>query len=84
LLPFQVTTALRKNDLVTLEQCREAMIAEGASLLSDPRKPELRFATADQADEGVRRLVARLPESEPVWIVMKDGSATFDLPVQRN
>src|SRR5947207_1781011 len=45
LLPFQITTPLRKGDPVTVEQCREAMIAEGASILLDPSKPQLRFAT---------------------------------------
>src|SRR5438552_4170964 len=42
LLPYRVTTALRKGDPVTPEQCAEAMLTQGASLLFDPKKPQLR------------------------------------------
>src|SRR5262249_3064853 len=47
LLPFRIVTARREGDSVTLEQCREAMIAEGASVLRNPDKPQLRFATQE-------------------------------------
>lgn len=73
LLPVQVTTALRKDDPVTLEQCRDAMIAEGASILSDPSKPKLRFATVEEAEACVKRLVERLPGSDPVWVIAQEG-----------
>ena len=39
LLPYRISTALRRGDSVTAEQCREAMIAQGASVLLDSEKP---------------------------------------------
>ena len=72
LLPFQIVTAVRREDPVTPEQCREAMIAEGASVLTDPEKPELRFATEEEAEACRRRLIRRLPGSDPVWVVTKE------------
>jgi hypothetical protein len=72
LLPFQVITALRPGDAVTLEQCRQAMIEQGASLLIDPAKPQLRFATEEEAEACRQRLIQHLPESEPVWVITKD------------
>lgn len=73
LLPFQVTTALRASDAVTAEECRDAMIEFGASVLSDPDRPVLRFATVEEAEQCVQQLVKRLPESEPVWIVTREA-----------
>ncbi len=49
MLPFQIIPALRKGDPVTLDQCRQAMIDEGASTLLGPDKPQLRFATEEEA-----------------------------------
>ncbi len=72
LLPFQVTTALRSSDPVTLEQCREAMIAQGASVLLDPGKPQLRFATEEEAEACRQQLIRQLPGSEAVWVVAKE------------
>lgn len=72
MLPFHITTALRRDDPVTLEQCREAMIAQGASVLLDPEKPQLRFATEEEAEACRQRLIERLPGSEPVWCVAKE------------
>jgi hypothetical protein len=74
MLSFQVTTALRKGDPVTLAQCRDAMIAEGASVLLDPNKPQLRFATAEEAEACVRRLSKQLPGSEPVWVITREAA----------
>lgn len=73
MLPYQVLTALRKGDPVTDEQCTRAMIEEGASLLFDPAKPQLRFATEEEAQASVKRLAARLPGSEGVWVVVRDA-----------
>lgn len=72
LLPFQIQPALRKGDPVTAEQCREALLAEGASPLADPDQPELRFATLEAAQTAVQRLAKRLPGSEPVWLITTD------------
>jgi hypothetical protein len=72
LLPFQVEFALRPGDAVNSEQCRQALLAEGASTLTDPERPELRFASLEEAQACVRRLTARLPRSEAVWMIAHD------------
>lgn len=78
LLPVQVTTALRPSDPVTREQCRDAMIEVGASVLEDPQRAVLRFATVEEAEACVRQLTQRLPGSEPVWIVTQDVARIAD------
>lgn len=72
MLPYIVFPALRKTDPVSVDQCREAMIAEGASTLNGTDKPILRFMTEDDAASAIRRLSARLPGSEPVWVVTEE------------
>jgi hypothetical protein len=74
LLPFQITTALRRDDPVTVEQCREAMMVQGASVLLDPEKPQLRFATEEEAEACRQRLIRQLPGSEPVWVIAQEGT----------
>lgn len=74
LLPFQILTALRRGDPVTREQCREAMIAQGASILIDPDHPQLRFATEDEAEACRQRLIRQLPSSEPIWVIAKEAA----------
>jgi hypothetical protein len=78
LLPFHIIPALRKGDPVTLEQCRQAMIAEGASTLLGEDRPQLLFATADDAEACRKRLATALPGSEPVWIITQDVGNTED------
>lgn len=78
LLPVQVTTALRTSDPITVEQCRDAMIQLGASVLSDPQKPVLRFATVDEAERCVQQLVEQLPGSEPVWTIAREVARIVD------
>ncbi len=73
MLPYQVAPLVRKADLVTIDECAGAMLAEGASVLFDPKKPQLRFATEDDAGAAVQRLVKRLPNSEPVWAISQEG-----------
>jgi hypothetical protein len=73
LLPFRITTSLRRGDPVTIEQCREAMIAQGASVLMDPENSLLRFATEKEAEACRQRLIHQLPGSEPVWVIAKDA-----------
>ncbi len=72
LLPFAVIPALREGDPVTAEQCRQAMIDEGASVLLGAAKPQLRFSTAERAGAAMRRLGERLPGSGPVWVMTED------------
>ncbi len=72
LLPFRITTALRRGDPVTAEQCREEMIAQGASVLLDPVKPQLGFTTEQEAEACRQRLIRQLPGSEPIWIIAKE------------
>ncbi len=71
-LPFQIIPALRATDPVTPEQCREAMITEGASVLMDSKRTQLRCATLEEAEAAVARLSARLPGSEPVWVINQE------------
>lgn len=72
LLPFQVLALVRKDDPISAEQCRQAMIEEGASMLFSPDRPQLRFATQEEAEACVKRLVKRLPGSEPIWTISQD------------
>ena len=72
ILAFQVIPALRKTDPVTLEQCREAMLAEGASELGLPGRPQLRFSTLAEAEAAITRLGRHLPASEPVWTIAEE------------
>ena len=71
MLPVQVIPLLRKGDPVSARDSYQAMIDEGASLLPGG-KPELRFATEEEAKASIGRLVKRLPGSEPVWAIVRD------------
>lgn len=73
MLPFQVIPLLRKGDPVSAEDCYQAMVDEGASHLFPDGKPELRFATEESAKVSIQRLVKRLPGSEPVWAIAREG-----------
>jgi hypothetical protein len=72
MLPYQIIAAVRKTDPVTIEQCREAMLAEGASKLVNPDVPPLWFPTEEEAEACRKRLIQRLPASEPVWIINRE------------
>jgi len=78
MLPFQIIPAVRKGDPVTSEQCRQTMIDEGASTLSSADKPQLRFATEEEAEEARKRLGTRLPNSEPVWVITQEVGRVED------
>ena len=78
MLPFQIITAWRKGDPITLEQCRQAMIDEGASTLLMADQPQLRFATQAEAEAARRRLTERLPGSDPVWVISQDVGKVED------
>lgn len=79
LLPYQVVPLLREGDRVTMEQCRDAMLAEGASTLSDRNRPPLRFFDEDEAIACVERLARRLPESKPVWSIIENVLAVHQI-----
>lgn len=78
MLPFQVFPALRASDPVTSEQCRQAMIDEGASTLLDSDKPQLRFATQEQAEAATQRLTKHLPNSDQVWVITREVGKVED------
>ena len=78
MLPFQIIAALRKEDSVTIEECRQAMIDVGASTLLDPQRPQLRFATREEAETTLRELVKTLANSEPVWVIAQDVGKVDD------
>jgi hypothetical protein len=78
LLPFRILAALRRDDPVSEDACRKAMIDLGASTLLDEQRPQLRFATLLQAEAAAKQLVQKLPGSESVWIVEQDMIAAED------
>jgi len=78
MLPFQIIPALRRDDAVTPEQCRQAMIDEGASVLLAADKPQLRFATEDEAEAARKRLAQRLPNSDQVWVITQEVGKVED------
>ncbi|WP_425617608.1 hypothetical protein NA78x_001289 [Anatilimnocola sp. NA78] len=78
MLPYFIMTARRESDPVTLDECRQAMIDEGASILSDDKQPQLRFSTEQEANAARDRLSKRLPGSGPVWVIGKDMGSVDD------
>ena len=78
MLPYQIIAAVRKTDSVTMDQCRKALIEEGASILFDESNPQLRFATEGDAEAGRKRLAALLSNSEPVWVITKEVGTVED------
>jgi hypothetical protein len=78
MLPFQIISALRTGDRVTPEQCRQAMIDEGASTLLAPDNPQLRFATIEEAESARARLASHLPNSAEVWVIAVDPARSDD------
>jgi hypothetical protein len=72
LLPYQIVPLLRRGDSVSLRQCYEAMINEGASRLFPVKQPVLRFTDEAEADKVRQRLIGQLPGSTPVWSILKE------------
>lgn len=64
-----------------MEQCRDAMIAEGASTLLDRDRPSLRFVTEAEAEAAtcVKRLVNRPPDREPVRTIVDNVLALHQI-----
>jgi hypothetical protein len=75
MLPYQIIAAVRKNDPVTAEQAREAVLEEGASVLGSAQAPQLRYATEEEAEECRQRLIRRFPGSDDVWIINREITA---------
>jgi hypothetical protein len=72
LLAFEIVPLIRNGDAVSFEECRQAMIDEGASVLWNQECPPLWFMTLEDAEACRKRLIKRLPASEPVWTVRTD------------
>lgn len=75
MLPFQIIAAVRNGDPVTQDQVKQAMLDEGGSLLFGWNRPQLRFATEEEAEAARQRLIQRFPGSEEVWIIDRDVTA---------
>ncbi|HUY31769.1 MAG TPA: hypothetical protein VMV69_03245 [Pirellulales bacterium] len=88
MLPYQVVPLVRKDDPVTLRQCIDVMVEEGASSLFDAERPQLRFGTCEDAEAAVKRLVARLPGSDMIWAISHEkgqiAQAELDRPCDRD
>ena len=54
------------------------MIAEGASTILAPDYPQLRFATLEEAEAAMKRLIKRLPASDQVWAVTQEPGKVED------
>lgn len=78
MLPYQIIAAVRKGDPVTKDQCRKALIEEGASILFGEEQPQLRFATEEEAEAARKRLAEKLPNSEEVWVITKEVGTVED------
>jgi hypothetical protein len=75
LLPFQVIPGLRESDSITREQVEAAMVELGASKLLPSDGLQLRFATKEEAETCVQRLIENLPPSKPIWIISREVQA---------
>lgn len=69
LLPFEVIPALRNGNAGVVDKYHQVMLTEGASILRNPDRPELRFETLDDGTAAIERLENRLPNSR--WIVVQ-------------
>ncbi|VAX39198.1 hypothetical protein MNBD_PLANCTO02-2410 [hydrothermal vent metagenome] len=69
LLPYAIQPLHRRDDKVTLEQCKQAMLKEGATRLGDTGIIALRFPTLEDAEKSKSRLGKSLPGSEDIWSI---------------
>jgi hypothetical protein len=72
MLPYQIITGLRPTDSVSLEDVEAKMLEQGASQLRQEDGLQLRFATREEAEACRQRLIKKLPNSEPIWIISRD------------
>jgi hypothetical protein len=73
LLQFRVIPALRKSDGISPENCWKTMKSLGSSLLFDENKPELYFATREEAEQMIVELVKLLPGSDEIWTIVQEA-----------
>lgn len=76
LLPFQVVPGRHKAGQPSADEYRQAMVAAGASVLSDAQKPELRCATLDDAQTLIEHLEQALPNSK--WIIVHHDMSEYE------
>jgi hypothetical protein len=76
LLPYDFRMRRQQRPQGPTEEERQVMIEAGASTLSDPRRPQLRCATEDDADATYQYLRERLPNSW--WIVVEEPDRASD------
>ena len=76
LLPFQVTPARRRGEAPSDEEYAKAMLEAGASTLADTKRPQLRFATIEDAQTAYEHLEEALPGSK--WIITQEVSPAMD------
>lgn len=76
LLPFEVIALHRRGDKYSLEECAQAMINQGASILDRSDHPRLWFQTLQQAEECAERLKLSLPGSDDVWSISQSLART--------
>ena len=75
LLPFKVifvSEEFADETAEPIKQYMRAMMEEGASILNYDHRPELRFATEEEAEACKQRLIARLPGTKSVWVVIHE------------
>ncbi len=60
---------------MTHDQVNQAILDEGGSLLFHWNRPQLRFATGEEAEAARQRLIQRFPGSEDVWIIDREITA---------
>ncbi len=75
MLSYEIIAALRKGDPVTEDQARQAMLEEGGTQLGHEGRVQLFLATQEQAETSRRRLIARFPGSDDVWIINREITA---------
>jgi hypothetical protein len=75
MLPYQIITALRRSDPVTIEQARQAFLEEGASQLLNGQALQLRFASKEEAEACRSRLIRRFPGTDDVWLINREVTA---------
>jgi hypothetical protein len=69
LLPYAIVDTIRAGTPDQLDRVRQAMIAEGASVLENPQRPVLRYPTLEDAEAGLGRLRGRLGSSDTLALV---------------
>jgi hypothetical protein len=76
LFPFQVIPARRRGEAPSDEEYDKAMLEAGASTLADTKRPQLRFATEEDAQAAYEHLEEALPGSK--WIITQEVSAVME------